>query len=113
MRSYRTLFPGSTGAGSRIAPPIALASWLLAAILFASLSDWRPMVSALVYGLAAIFALAAVVSAARVESARRAVWILIGSALAFRLTGDASWGVGQALGVGTPPLWAVYAVYGS
>ncbi len=113
MKSYRTLFPGYAGAGSRATPLAALALWLLAAILFAALSDWRPMVSALVYGLAAIFALAAVVSAARAKSARRIFWILLGAALVFRLAGDASWGVGQALGFGTPPLWAVYAVYGT
>lgn len=113
MKSYRTLFPGPTGAGSRATPLTALALWLLAAFLFTAFADWRQPVSALVYSIAAVFVLFAAVSAARPESARRIFWILLGSALVFRLTGDASWGVGQALGFGTPPLWSVYAVYGS
>jgi signal transduction histidine kinase len=114
VRSYRTLLPGSAGKpGSWAIPLFVLAAWLVAAILFAALSDWRPSISALVYGLAALFALVAVFSAARPESARRAVWILLGAALFFRLAGDASWGLGHAFGIGTPPLWAVYAVYGS
>lgn len=113
MRSYRTLLPGAAGARSWATPPIVLASWFLAVLLFAALADWRPAVSAVSYGLAALFALLAMSLAVRDGGARRTFWLLLGSALFFRLAGDASWGVGRALGVGSLPLWSVYGIYGA
>lgn len=115
MRRHSTPTPKAAGAATKSwnASPIVLAAWLLAAILFAALPDWRPTVSTLVYGAAALFALACVSNAVRGGGAGRVFWVLLGSALLFRLAGDASWGIGQSLGVGTLPLWVVYGVYGA
>lgn len=113
MRSYRTLLPTAAGAGSRAIPLLVLAAWSLAILLFTVFTDARTAISTAAYSGAALFALISVAAAARSEGSRRAFWILLGAALVFRLLGDGSWGVGHALGIGTPPLWAVYAVYGA
>ncbi|MGH3090311.1 MAG: ATP-binding protein [Rubrobacteraceae bacterium] len=111
MRSYRTLTPG--GAGSWVIPLFALAMWALATLSFAAFSDGRASISTAVYGVSALFAFGSVLAATRVKYSRRGFWILLFCALTLRLVGDASWSVGQLLGVGAPPLWSVYAVYGT
>ncbi|MBA2692643.1 MAG: hypothetical protein H0U65_09145 [Rubrobacter sp.] len=111
MKPYLTRLPGA--AGSWAAPLFVVAAWLFAALLFAALSGWRPTVSAFAYGFGAIFALVCVFSAVRAGGARSVFWVLLGAALLLRLFGDASWGVGAALGLGTLPLWSVYGIYGA
>lgn len=111
LRSYRALLSGA--AGSWAIPLIAFGAWSLAVLLSGILPGGKAVISSVVYSGAAVFALVSAIAAARGKGSRRAFWGLLGGALVFRLIGDGSWSVGQALGFGPPPLWAVYAVYGA